>query len=171
MRTWFGNDSVAWEDNEFAPASASPSGVQVRLHATVTHPGVLPRALPDAAAVNGAAVGVAVYQPNAGVAPRYYAWNGTAWVKLVGVMPKPGESVTLLGVVDFARKIDSASRPAVAWYADGHQLTTEDGDWEVELTGSAARLQSFKFAGDAASVTSLEGDFDVGGTGLTILVR
>ena len=161
-KSWFGNDDVNWNEGAFAPTGASGSGAQVRLHSTVTFPAILPRVLPDAGA---AVVGITAYQPNAGVAPRYYAWNGSQWVKLVGVAPKGGVAVNLLGVVDFARK----DGPAVAWYADGFQLTTEAGDWEVPLAGGT-KLTSFGLVGDL-SVDSLSGDYDIGGQGFTLLVR
>lgn len=161
-KSWFGNDDVNWNEGAFAPTGASGSGAQVRLHSTVTFPAILPRVLPDAGA---AVVGITAYQPNAGVAPRYYAWNGSEWVKLVGVAPKGGVAVNLLGVVDFARK----DGPAVAWYADGFQLTTESGEWEVPLAGGT-KLTSFGLVGDL-SVGSLSGDYDIGGQGFTLLVR
>ena len=161
-KSWFGNDDVNWNEGAFAPTGASGSGAQVRMRATVTFPAALPRALPEA---GSAVVGITAYQPNAGVAPRYYAWNGSEWVKLVGVAPKGGVAVNLLGVVDFARK-DGA---AVAWYADGFQLTTEEGDWEVPLAGGT-QLSSFGLVGDL-SVDSLSGDYDIGGVGFRVLVR
>lgn len=161
-KSWFGDGDVTWNEGAFAPAAQSGSGAQVRLHSTVTFPTVLPRALPEA---GSAVVGITAYQPNAGVAPRYYAWNGSEWVKLVGVAPKGGVAVNLLGVVDFARK----DGPAVAWYADGFQLTTEEGDWEVPLAGGT-KLTSFGLVGDL-SVGSLSGDHDIGGDGLRLLVR
>ena len=161
-KSWFGDGDVNWNEGAFAPAAQSGSGAQVRLRATVTFPAILPRVLPDAGA---AVVGITAYQPNAGVAPRYYAWNGSQWVKLVGVAPKGGVAVNLLGVVDFARK----NGPAVAWYADGFQLTTEDGNWEVPLAGGT-QLSSFGLVGDL-SVGSLSGDYDIGGVGFRVLVR
>lgn len=161
-KSWFGDGDVTWAEGAFAPAAQSGSGAQVRLHSTVTFPAILPRVLPDAGA---AVVGITAYQPNAGVAPRYYAWNGSQWVKLVGVAPKGGVAVNLLGVVDFARK----DGPAVAWYADGFQLTTEAGDWEVPLAGGT-QLSSFGLVGDL-SVDSLSGDYDIGGVGFRVLVR
>jgi len=161
-KSWFGDGDVTWAEGAFAPAAQSGSGAQVRLHSTVTFPAILPRALPEA---GSAVVGITAYQRNAGVAPRYYAWNGSQWVKLVGVAPKGGVEVRLLGVVDFARK----DGPAVAWYADGFQLTTEAGDWEVPLAGGT-KLTSFGLVGDL-SVGSLSGDHDIGGDGLRLLVR
>ena len=161
-KSWFDNAAVEWNEGTFAPAAQSGSGAQVRLRATVTFPAILPRVLPEAGA---AVVGITAYRPNAGVAPRYYAWNGSQWVKLVGVAPKGGVAVNLLGVVDFARK----DGPAVAWYADGFQLTTEDGDWEVPLA-SGAQLSSFGLVGDLA-VGSLSGDYDVGGLGFSLIIR
>ena len=162
-RTWFECSPVEWNDGAFAPGSASGSGAQVRLHATVTFPAILPRALLEG---GNAVVGITAYQPNAGVAPCYYAWDGAQWVRLAGVAPKGGVAVELLGVVDFARK-DGA---AVAWYADGYQLTTEVGDWEVPLVGSAAKLESFGLVGDL-TVGSLSGDYDVGGLGFSLIIR
>ena len=161
-KSWFDNAAVKWNEGAFAPAAQSGSGAQVRLRATVTFPAVLPRALPEA---GSAVVGITAYQPNAGVAPSYYAWNGSQWVKLVGVAPKGGVAVNLLGVVDFARK----DGPAVAWYADGFQLTTEEGDWEVPLA-DGTQLSSFGLVGDL-SVGSLSGDYDIGGQGFMLLIR
>lgn len=161
-KSWFGNDDISWNEGAFAPTGASGSGAQVRLRATVTFPTVLPRALPEA---GSAVVGITACQPNAGVAPRYYAWNGSQWVKLVGVAPKGGVAVNLLGVVDFARK----DGPAVAWYADGFQLTTEDGDWEMPLA-DGTQLSSFGLVGDL-TVGSLSGDYDIGGQGFMLLIR
>ncbi|MBQ6915408.1 MAG: InlB B-repeat-containing protein, partial [Kiritimatiellae bacterium] len=161
-KSWFGDGDVTWNEGAFAPAAQSGSGAQVRLRATVTFPAVLPRALPEA---GSAVVGITAYQPNAGVAPSYYAWNGSQWVKLVGVAPKGGVAVNLLGVVDFARK----DGPAVAWYADGFQLTTEEGDWEVPLA-DGTQLSSFGLVGDL-SVGSLSGDYDIGGQGFMLLIR
>lgn len=161
-KSWFDNAVVEWNEGSFAPAAQSGLGAQVRLRAKVTFPVVLPRALPGA---GSAVVGITACQPNAGVAPRYYAWNGSQWVKLAGVAPKGGVEVNLLGVVDFARK----DGPAVAWYADGFQLTTEGGDWEVPLAGGT-KLTSFRLVGDL-SVDSLSGDYDIGGQGFSLIVR
>lgn len=162
-KSWFDNAVVEWNEGAFAPAAQSGSGAQVRLRAKVTFPAVLPRALPEAG--SAVVVGITACQPNAGVAPRYYAWNGSQWVKLAGVAPKGGVEVNLLGVVDFARK----DGPAVAWYADGFQLTTEEGDWEVPLAGGT-KLTSFGLVGDL-SVDSLSGDYDIGGQGFSLIVR
>ena len=164
-KDWFVSENVSWSDGAYAPGSDSPSGQQVRLDATTTFPTILPRAFPDAVATHGAIVGIAAYQPNAGVAAAYYCWNGSEWVKLVGASPAGGAAVRIFGVVDFARK----DGPAVAWYADGFQLTTEEGDWEVPLAGGA-NLESFKRVGDF-SVDTLSGDYDIGGEGFWLLVR
>ena len=164
-KDWFVSESVSWIEGAYAPDSASPAGQQVRLDAMATFPAILPRALPDAAATQGVVVGIAAYQPNAGVAAAYYCWNGSEWVKLVGASPVGGVAVRIFGVVDFARK----NGPAVAWYADGFQLTTESGEWEVPLAGGA-NLESFKRVGDF-SVDSLSGDYDVGGQGFLLIVR
>ena len=164
-KDWFVSESVSWIEGAYAPGSASPAGQQVRLDASVTFPAILPRARPDAAATQGVIVGIAAYQPNAGVAAAYYCWNGSEWVKLVGASPAGGAAVRIFGVVDFARK----DGPAVAWYADGFQLTTESGEWEVPLAGGA-NLESFKRVGDF-SVDSLAGDYDVGGLGFFLILR
>ena len=164
-KDWFVSENVSWSDGAYAPDSASPAGQQVRLDATATFPVILPRALPDAAATQGVVVGIAAYQPNAGVAAAYYCWNGSEWVKLVGASPAGGVAVRIFGVVDFARK----NGPAVAWYADGFQLTTESGEWEVPLAGGA-NLESFKRVGDF-SVDSLAGDYDTGGLGFFLILR
>lgn len=86
-------------------------------------------------------------------------------MKLVGASPVGGVAVRIFGVVDFARK----NGPAVAWYTDGFQLTTESGEWEVPLAGGA-NLESFKRVGDF-SVDSLAGDYDVGGQGFFLIMR
>ncbi len=164
-KDWFVSESVSWIEGAYAPDSASPAGQQVRLDATATFPAILPRALPDAAATQGVVVGIAAYQPNAGVAAAYYCWNGSEWVKLVGASPVGGVAVRIFGVVDFARK----NGPAVAWYADGFQLTTESGEWEVPLAGGV-NLESFKRVGDM-TLDSLAGDYDVGGQGFFLIVR
>ena len=164
-KDWFVSESVSWIEGAYAPGSDSPSGQQVRLDATTTFPTILPRAFPDAVATHGAIVGIAAYQPNAGVAAAYYCWNGSEWVKLVGVSPAGGAAVRIFGVVDFARK----SGPAVAWYADGFQLTTESGDWEVPLT-SGAKLTSFTKDGDF-EVSSFSSDYDTGGLGFFLIMR
>ena len=124
---------------------------------------MLPRSLPEVS--DNAVVGIVPYQPNAGATPSFYAWNGATWVPLYGYTPVADGSVKLLGVVDFART-DGA---AVAWYADGFQLTTASGAWEVPLTGSAKKLTSFK-RGDDLSVTSLSGEYDGAGTGMFIMI-
>ena len=164
-KPWFAAGDVVWADGAYAPAAASGQGVQVRLRASVAFPAMLPRALPDA---GSAAVGISAMQPNAGVAPAYYAWNGSTWVRLSGVYPKAGEAVALLGVVDFARKENGAAAPAVAWYADGLQLTTEAGDWEVPLVGTATGLARFAIDGDLA-VSSFAADYDKPSGGTMIL--
>jgi hypothetical protein len=140
-------------------------GQQIRLDAAVTFPAILPRKLPEDAATRGAVVGIAAYQPNAGIAEAYYCWNWSAWVKLVGASPVGGAEVRIFGVVDFARK----GGAAVAWYADGIQLTTESGEWEVPLAGGAG-LKSFKRVGNL-TVDELSADFSVGGLGLFIILR
>lgn len=160
-KTWFAD--ATFEDGTFAPGGASRKDVQVRLRATVTLPATLPRSLPDGEA--SAVTGIAVCQPNAGVAPLFHVWNGTAWVKLVGVYATAGSEVSLLGVVDFARK----GGPAVAWYANGYQLTTETGEWEVPLAGGT-QLSSFKLVGDL-SASSFAADYDGAGAGIQIIVR
>lgn len=164
-KDWFVSENVAWSDGAYAPDSGSPSGQQVRLDATATFSAILPRALPDADATQGAVVGIAAYQPNAGIAAAYYCWNGSAWVKLVGASPVGGVAVRIFGVVDFARK----NGPAVAWYADGFQLTTESGEWEVPLAGGV-NLESFKRVGDM-TLDSLAGDYDVGGQDFFLILR
>ena len=162
QRDWFAESDVSWVDGEYEPGISSPAQQQIRVRGRLKVDGLLPNVLPNA---SGARLGVAVCQPNAGVAPCYYAWNGSEWVKLVGVLAKSGVEINLLGVVDFARK----NGPAVAWYADGFQLTTEEGDWEVPLAGGV-NLESFKRVGDM-TLDSLAGDYDVGGQGFSILVR
>ena len=166
-RSWFEADAAALASGTYVPAKGSDSGAQVRLHATVALPDVLPRA---PAAGGTAVVGIEAVQENAGSAPSYYAWNGTAWVRLVGAEPPAGGTAALYGVVDFARKdANGDSAPAVAWYADGVQLLTEAGDWEVVLQGSAANLRSLSLVGDFGLV-SLAGEYDVGGNGTLILI-
>jgi hypothetical protein len=164
-KDWFVSENVSWSEDAYAPNSGSPLGQQIRLDAAVTFPAILPRTLPEDAATRGAVVGIAAYQPNAGIAEAYYCWNGSAWVKLVGASPVGGAEVRIFGVVDFARK----GGAAVAWYADGIQLTTESGEWEVPLAGGAG-LKSFKRVGNL-TVDELSADFSVGGLGLFIILR
>ena len=164
-KDWFVSENVSWSDGAYAPGSDSPSGQQVRLDATTTFPTILPRAFPDAVATHGAIVGIAAYQPNAGVAAAYYCWNGSEWVKLVGASPAGGAAVRIFGVVDFARK----GGPAVAWYADGLQLTTESGDWEVPLAGGS-KLTSFAKDGNF-EVSSFSAEYDTGGLGFFLIMR
>ena len=59
----------------------------------------------------------------------YYAWNGAKWVLLKGAIAKLGEPVELLGVIDFAIKGGT-----MTWYADGAQLTDEDGNWAIPMS-------------------------------------
>ena len=166
-RSWFEADAAALASGTYVPAKGSDSGAQVRLHATVALPDVLPRAH---AAGGTAVVGIEAVQPNAGVQPAWYAWNGAEWVRLQGAEPKAGADNNLYGVVDFARKNASGDRvPAVAWYADGAQLVTAAGDWEVELVGNATALNSLAVVGDF-DVSAATGEYDVGGNGTLILI-
>ena len=163
-RTWFEN--AAFSNGVFV-AAASSGNVQVRLHATLTLPGLLPRALSTPG--DTPVTGITPYQANAGTAPAWYCWNGAAWVKLQGALPIGGNTVELLGVVDFARREDGNFVPAVAWYADGIQLTTEAGDWEVALTGSASGLARFAYEGDDGDIAAFSGEYDIEALGTMIL--
>ena len=159
---WFSEGDVSWTDDEYEPGTSSSVQQQVRVKGTLGFGGMLPNSLPDATV---AKLGFAACQKNAGDPASYFAWDGAAWVRLYGAMPAASTTVKILGVVDFARK----NGPAVAWYADGFQLTTESGDWEVPLAGGT-KLTSFGLVGDL-SVDSLSGDYDIGGQGFTLLVR
>lgn len=159
-RLWFNDPS--FNGGTFNPASASSEKSQVRLRASVALPPILPRSLTnDTAAV----VGIAPYQANAGRPAAWYAWNGEEWVRLYGASPEPDTTANIVGVVDFARRGGSA----VAWYIDGRQMTTESGDWEVELVRGTS-LSSFVFAGDDGSLESFSADYDVSG-GLFLVIR
>lgn len=159
---WFSNADVEWNGRVFAPAIQTPPAQQVRIRSTIAVPGVPPRALANA---TGYLVGIEPFEASCGDGVAWYAWNGAQWIRLKGAVPPCGSSVEILTVIDFARK----NGPAVAWYADGFQLTTEEGDWEVPLAGGV-NLESFKRVGDM-SVDSLSGDYDVGGQGFFLIMR
>ena len=164
-RLWF--EDAAFTDGEVEPGSSSGAGAQVRLRATMSLAAILPRALTND---TNAVVGIAPYQANAGRAAAWYAWNGSAWVRLYGATPTGGSTAQILGVVDFARKVNGVVSPAVAWYVDGAQMTTADGNWEVDLVGGS-QLSSFVFTGDSDAIGPLSADYDVGGGGFFLFVR
>ena len=157
-RDWFAEGDVMWTDGGYAPGSASAASQQVRVNGTLTFSGNrLPNSLPEA---SGARLGIAAYQKNAGTPAAWYAWNGAEWVALSGASPSRGATVELLGVVDFARKVNHQQSPAVAWYADGVQLFASDGEWEVGLSGGT-RLSSFAYTGDDNDVVGFSADYDM----------
>ncbi len=156
---WFNADDVAWDDGVFTPVKTSQSQQQVRIRSTLAVPEVPPAALPDA---TGHIVGIGV--KSYGGAPVWYGWTGSAWVRLIGASPVCGGTVEVLTVADFA-----ARSPTVTWYADGLPLTTEDGEWAIPLAGGA-KIESFTAFGDK-TVSSLAGDYDVGGVGLSLIIR
>ena len=164
-RTWL--DDAAFAEGVVAPASSSEAGSQVRLRATMSLADILPRALTND---TKAVVGIAPYQTNAGTVPAWYAWNGSAWVRLYGATPAAGSTAQILGVVDFARKVNGVVSPAVAWYIDGYQMMTADGNWEVDLVGGS-QLSSFAFTGDSDAIGPISADYDVGGGGFFLFVR
>jgi len=152
--SWF--EEAEFTDGEFVPSSGSEHGMQLRLRLKLTLPSVLPRSLTNDV---DAVVGITPYQENAGREPMWLAWNGEKWVRLYGAYPTGGSEVDVLGVVDFARREGGVASPAVAWYIDGVQMTTEDGDWEVDLAGGS-ELVRFAFAGDTEMVESFASDCD-----------
>lgn len=158
--TWFNAADVSWDENGvFKPAKTFQGQQQVRIRAAFAVPPVAPPALPDA---TGQIVGIGV--KSFGGAPAWYGWTGAKWVKLVGADPPAGGTAQILTVADFA-----ARSPTVTWYADGLPLTTEDGEWAIPLAGGD-KIGSFTAIG-GKTVSSLSGDYDVGGLGFSILVR
>ena len=110
--------------------------------------------------------GIDVWQPNAGSPLAYYAWNGAKWVRLKGAIAKLGEPVELLGVIDFAIKGGT-----MTWYADGAQLTDEDGNWAIPMSLGPKQISRFVFDSETATLNSLSGDYDVGDKGFFLFVR
>ena len=163
-RTWFTPEEAVFGSNGvFRPHVPSGGGQQVRLHATMTFPTIPSRVHPD---TTGAVTGIDVWQPNAGWPLAYYAWNGAKWVRLCGATAKLGEPVELLGVIDFAIRGGT-----MTWYADGAQLTDEDGNWAIPMSLSRKQIQSFRFDSETATLDSLSGDYDLGFNGSLMLLR
>ena len=77
-----------------------------------------------------------------------------------------GEPVELLGVIDFAIKGGT-----MTWYADGAQLTDEDGNWAIPMSLGPKQISRFVFDSETATLNALSGDFDVGFNGTLVLVR
>ena len=157
-RTWFGAADVSWNNGVFAPAEGSAHSQMARVTATMAIPEVAPAALPDAA---GSVVGIGVKA--VGAVPAWFGWTGSKWVRLVGVEPVCGSTMNILTVVDFA-----ARKPIVSWYVNGLPLTTTEDEWAIPLDIAHTHLELFK---STAAITSLEGDFDVGGIGFKVLIR
>ena len=107
-----------------------------------------------------------LWQPNAGWPLAYYAWNGARWVLLRGALAKLGEPVELLGVIDFAIRGGT-----MTWYADGAQLTDEDGNWAIPMSLGPKQISYFAFDSETATLDLLSGDFDVGGNGTLVIIR
>ena len=163
-RTWFTPEEAVFGSNGvFRPTIPSAAGQQVRLHATMTFPTIPSRVLPDA---TGAVTGIDVFQSNAGKPLAYYAWNGAKWVRLKGAIAKLGEPVELLGVIDFAIRGGT-----MTWYADGAQLTDEDGNWAIPMSLGPKQISRFVFDSETATLDSLSGDFDLGFNGSLMLLR
>ena len=163
-KTWFTAQQAVFDANgAFRPSIPSAESQQVRLHATMTFPTIPSRVHPDA---TGAVIGIDVWQPNAGKPLAYYAWNGAKWVRLKGALAKLGEPVELLGVIDFAIKGGT-----MTWYADGAQLTDEDGNWAIPMSLGPKQISRFVFDSETATLNALSGDFDVGFNGTLVLIR
>ena len=162
-KTWFTAEQAVFVNGAFRPTIPSAASQQVRLHATMTFPTIPSRVHPDA---TGAVTGIDVWQPNAGWPLAYYAWNGAKWVRLKGAIAKLGEPVELLGVIDFAIKGGT-----MTWYADGAQLTDEDGNWAVPMSLGPKQISRFVFDSETATLDALLGDFDVGFNGTLVLIR
>lgn len=164
QKTWFTAQQAVFDANgAFRPAIPSAANQQVRLHATMTFPTIPSRVLPDA---TGAVTGIDVFQSNAGKPLAYYAWNGAQWVQLHGAVARLGEPVELLGVIDFAIKGGT-----MTWYADGAQLTDEDGNWAIPMSLGPKQISRFVFDSETATLDSLSGDFDLGFNGTLLLIR
>ena len=162
-KTWFTAQQAVFENGVFQPSIPSAASQQVRLHATMTFPTIPSRVLPDA---TGAVTGIDVWQSNAGKPLAYYAWNGAKWVRLKGAIAKLGEPVELLGVIDFAIKDGT-----MTWYADGVELTDEDGNWAIPMSLGPKQSSHFVFDSETATLDSLSGDYDVGDKGFFLFVR
>ena len=162
-KTWFTAQQAVFENGVFQPSIPSAASQQVRLHATMTFPTIPSRVHPDA---TGAVTGIDVWQPNAGWPLAYYAWNGAQWVRLRGALAKLGEPVELLGVIDFAIRGGT-----MTWYADGAQLTDEDGNWAIPMSLGPKQISRFVFDSETATLVSLAGDFDVGFNGTMLLIH
>ncbi len=163
-RTWFTpEESVFGSNVVFRPRIPSGAGQQVRLHATMTFPTIPSRVHPD---TTGAVTGIDVWQPNAGWPLAYYAWNGAKWVRLRGATARLGEPVELLGVIDFAIRGGT-----MTWYADGVELTDDDGNWAIPMSLPRKLIQSFRFDSKTATLVSLAGDYDLGFNGSLMLLR
>lgn len=162
-KTWFTAQQAVFDNGVFRPSIPSAASQQVRLHATMTFPTIPSRVLPDA---TGAVTGIDVWQSNAGKPLAYYAWNGAKWVRLKGAIAKLGEPVELLGVIDFAIKDGT-----MTWYADGVELTDEDGNWAIPMSLGPKQISHFVFDSETATLDSLAGDYDVGGQGFFLILR
>ena len=162
-KTWFTAQQAVFENGVFQPTIPSAASQQVRLHATMTFPMIPSRVPPDA---TGAVTGIDVFQSNAGKPLAYYAWNGAKWVRLKGAIAKLGEPVELLGVIDFAIKGGT-----MTWYADGVELTDEDGNWAIPMSLGPKQISRFVFDSETATLNSLSGDYDVGDKGFFLFVR
>ena len=163
-KTWFTAQQAVFDANgTFRPSFPSAESQQVRLHATMTFPTIPSRVLPDA---TGAVTGIDVFQSNAGKPLAYYAWNGAKWVRLKGALARLGEPVELLGVIDFAIKDGT-----MTWYADGAQLTDEDGNWAIPMSLGPKQISRFVFDSETATLDALSGDFDVGFNALLMLIK
>lgn len=162
-KTWFTAEQAVFENGVFRPTIPSAASQQVRLHATMTFPTIPSRVHPD---TTGAVTGIDVWQPNAGWPLAYYAWNGAKWVRLKGAIAKLGEPVELLGVIDFAIRGGT-----MTWYADGAQLTDEDGNWAIPMSLGPKQIARFVFDSETATLDSLSGDFDLGFNGTMLLIK
>ena len=70
--------------------------------------------------------------------------------------------------VQYAQGISPKRLVADHWYVNGLPLTTTEDEWAIPLDIAHTHLELFK---STAAITSLEGDFDVGGMGFKVLIR
>ena len=59
----------------------------------------------------------------------------------------------------------------MTWYADGVELTDDDGNWAIPMSLSRKQIQSFRFDSETATLDSLSGDYDLGFNGSLMLLR
>ena len=95
----------------------------------------------------------------------HQALRYSKFVRLFGATAKLGQPVTLVGEIDFA-----IQGGTMTWYADGAQLTDEDGNWAIPMSLGPKQISRFVFDSETATIDSLSGDFDIGFNGTMILL-